>query len=89
MLLRRNRSSLQLRPVIAPGSWVSLYGTNLAGGTLSWCGNFPTSLGATTVTIDNQPAYLWFVTPTQINLQVPLNATVGLVSVVVTTPGET
>ena len=76
-------------PVIAPGSWVSLYGTNLAGGTLSWSGNFPTSLGDTTVTIDNQLAYLWFVSPTQINLQVPLDARTGLVSVVVATPSGT
>jgi uncharacterized protein (TIGR03437 family) len=35
--------------------------------------------------IDNKPAYLWVVSPTQINLQVPDDATTGLVSVVVAT----
>jgi trimeric autotransporter adhesin len=76
-------------PVIQPGSWVSIYGSNLAAGTVSWSGNFPTSLGATSVTIDNKLAYLWFVSPTQINLQVPTDATIGLVSVVVTTAAAT
>ena len=73
-------------PAIQPGSWVSVYGSNLASGTFSWNGDFPTSLAGTSVMIDNKPAYLWFVSPTQINLQVPDNAAAGMVSVVVTTP---
>jgi uncharacterized protein (TIGR03437 family) len=43
-------------------------------------------LGNTAVTIDSKPAYLWFVSPTQINLQVPDDTATGTVSVVVTTP---
>jgi uncharacterized protein (TIGR03437 family) len=38
------------------------------------------------VTIDNKPAYLWYVSPTLINLQVPDDTTTGLVNVVVNTP---
>jgi uncharacterized protein (TIGR03437 family) len=72
-------------PVIQPGSWVSIYGTNLATGTFTWNGDFPISLGGVIVTIDNKPAYLWLVSPTQINLQVPDDSTTGPVSVVVTT----
>jgi hypothetical protein len=72
---------------IQPGSWVSIYGNNLAGPTNVWNGNFPTSLGAVSVTIDSKPAYLWFVSPTQINLQVPDDATTGPVNAVVTTLG--
>jgi uncharacterized protein (TIGR03437 family) len=72
-------------PVIQPGSWVSIYGSNLASGTFVWNGDFPTSLGGTSVTIDNKPAYLWFVSPTQINLQVPDDTTTGPVNVAVTT----
>jgi uncharacterized repeat protein (TIGR03803 family) len=29
--------------IIQPGEWVSIYGTNLAGGTATWAGNFPVS----------------------------------------------
>jgi len=46
---------------IQPGSWVSLYGSNLASQTSLWKGDFPTNLGGVSVTIDNKPAYLWFV----------------------------
>jgi len=39
------------------------------------------------VTIDSKPAYLWYVSPTQINAQAPDDAAAGTVKVVVTTPG--
>jgi len=70
---------------IQPGSWISIFGTGLASATTSWTGNFPTTLADTTVTIDSKPAYLWFVSPTQINLQAPDDPATGTVSVVVTT----
>src|SRR5580693_9505934 len=54
-------------PVVQPGSWVSIYGANLAGSTVGWNGNFPPSLGGTSVTVDGIPAYLRFVSPGQIN----------------------
>jgi uncharacterized protein (TIGR03437 family) len=75
--------------VIQSGSWISIYGSNLAGGTYVWNNDFPVSLGGVSVTIDNKPAYLWFVSPTQINLQAPDDAAVGMVSVIVTTPSGT
>jgi uncharacterized protein (TIGR03437 family) len=46
-------------------------------------------LGGANVMIDNKPSYLWFVSPTQINAQVPDDATTGMVSVVVTTGSGT
>jgi uncharacterized protein (TIGR03437 family) len=70
---------------IQPGEWVSIFGSNLAGSSATWNGNFPTSLGGTTVTIDGKLAYLWFVSPGQINLQVPDDPKAGSVPVVVTT----
>jgi uncharacterized protein (TIGR03437 family) len=70
--------------VIQAGSWVSIYGTDLANGTFLWNGDFPTSLGATSVTINSKPAYLWFVSPTQINLQAPDDTATGTVMVLVT-----
>jgi len=75
--------------VVQAGSWISIYGTELASGTAVWNGDFPQSLGGASVAIDNKQAYLWFVSPTQINLQVPDDATTGLVSVAVTTGSGT
>lgn len=72
---------------IEPGEWISIYGSNLAAGTTSWNGNFPTVLGGTSVMIDNKPAYLWVVTPGQINAQVPDDSARGTVAVQVNTSG--
>ena len=63
---------------VQTGEWVSIYGANLATETASWNpGTFPTQLGGTSVTIDGKLAYLWYVSPTQINLQVPNDTTIG------------
>jgi uncharacterized protein (TIGR03437 family) len=74
---------------IQPGEWVSIYGNNLSTGAYAWNGDFPVSIGGTSVTIDGKPAYLSYVGPTQINLQVPNDTATGPVSVVVTTAGGT
>jgi uncharacterized protein (TIGR03437 family) len=81
-----NESSV---PIIQPGSWVSIFGSNLANGNYVMNGDFPKLLGGTSVMIDNRPAYIWFAGPTQINLQVPDDANTGLVSVAVTTGSGT
>ena len=69
---------------IQPGSWISIYGSNLAAATATWNNDFPTSLGGVTVTIGGKSAYLWLVSPTQINLQAPDDSTIGTVSVTLT-----
>jgi uncharacterized protein (TIGR03437 family) len=74
---------------VQSGEWVSIYGNNLAGGTATWNGDFPTTLGGTSVTINGKPAWLWFVSPGQINLQVPADTATGTVPVVVTTAAGT
>ena len=68
---------------IQPGEWVSIYGTNLASSAVNWTGNFPTSLGGTSVKINGRAAYLSLVSPGQINLQAPDDTTTGPVPVVV------
>ncbi len=73
-------------PTIQAGSWISIYGTSLADNIYTWSGNFPTSLGGDTVTINGKAAYLWFVSPTQLNVQAPDDTTTGSVDVVVNTP---
>jgi uncharacterized protein (TIGR03437 family) len=72
-------------PIIQPGSWISIYGSNLASGITIWGGNFPTSLGGVSVSINGKLGYLWFVSPGQINLQAPDDTTSGCVNVQVNT----
>jgi uncharacterized protein (TIGR03437 family) len=74
---------------IQPGSWVSIYGTNLAAGTAVSNGDFPMSLGGTSVTINGKSAYVSYVSAGQINLQSPDDTTTGVVPVVVTTSAGT
>jgi hypothetical protein len=71
--------------IIQPGEWVSIFGSNLASGTATSNGDFPTSLGGTRVEINGKAAFLLFVSPGQINLQAPDDTATGTVSVVVTT----
>ena len=73
-------------PVIQSGSWVSIYGSNLASGTTS-SNAFPTSLGGTSVTVNGKAAYLAYASPGQINLQAPDDSALGAVPVVVSTAG--
>ena len=75
--------------IIQPGEWVSIYGNNLASGTVAWNGDFPTSLGGTSVEINGKPRISMFVSPEQINLQAPDDTATGTVSVVVTTAAGT
>ena len=74
---------------VQPGEWVTMYGSNLATATAVWTGNFPISLGGTSVKIDGKAAYLSYVSPGQIDLQVPNDSTTGSVSVDVTTANGT
>ena len=69
---------------IQAGSWISIYGSYLAQTTATWQGDFPTSLGGVSVTINGKLGYLWYVSPTQINLQAPDDTAVGNVEGAVT-----
>jgi uncharacterized protein (TIGR03437 family) len=70
---------------IQPGEWISIYGSNLGVGQSIWEGNFPAALGGASVTINGNPGYLSYVSPSQIDLQAPDDTTVGPVSVQVKT----
>ncbi len=72
---------------VSTGQLVSIFGTNLANGAASATavGNqLPTSLGATSVTIGGVACPLIYVSPTQINAQVPYEVTGPTAQVVVT-----
>ena len=77
-------------PPIVPGSLATIFGTNLSPVTMTWDnaivnGQLPTTLGGVTVTVDGKPAYISYVSPTQINIVVP-DVAFAVVPVVVTTP---
>ena len=54
---------------VAPGSWIEIYGTNMAGDTRSWGSadfngsDAPTSLDFVSVTVGGQPAYVAYMSP--------------------------
>ena len=70
---------------IQPGEWISIFGSDLALEAATWNGDFPTSLGGTSVEINGKPAYLWYVSPGQLNLQAPDDTATGTVPVTVST----
>jgi len=77
------------------GSWTTITGANLSGTTRIWTGadfngpNLPTQLDQVSVTIDLKPAYVYYISPTQINVLSPADAAVGPVPVQVTYAGQT
>lgn len=67
-----------------PGSLFSLFGTDLASSqALATTLPLPTSLADTTVTINGYAAPLLYVSPTQVNLQVPWEVSGGTANIVV------
>jgi uncharacterized protein (TIGR03437 family) len=80
----------------AAGSWIEIKGTGLAETTRTWAGsdfsgpnnlNAPTSLSGVSVQIGNTPAFVYYISPTQLNVQVPTtSALTGPVNVLVTNP---
>jgi uncharacterized protein (TIGR03437 family) len=79
---------------IASGAWVEIYGSNLSGTTRGWAEadftgmNAPTSLDDVNVTIGGRPAFVAFVSPGQVNVQVPEVGT-GQTTVTIRNPGGT
>lgn len=68
----------------APGSYIEIYGSNLAGSsTREWAsadftdGRAPTSIERVSVTVDGKPAFVRFVSAGQVNVQIPGDVAVG------------
>ena len=75
-------------PGIAPGTWITIWGTNLSTttGSSDFSGsNLPTQLDGVSVTVDGKAAYVYFISPTQLNVLSPDDATQRAVPVQVTT----
>ncbi len=80
---------------IAPGTWIEIYGSNLAGSTQEWqASDFngsqaPNSLGGITVTVNGRRAFVSYISPGQVNAQVPATLMPGAAQVAVTSNGQT
>jgi uncharacterized protein (TIGR03118 family) len=78
---------------IAPGGFIDIAGVNLAPTTRLWGnadfvnGKLPTSLTGVSVTVDGKPAYVYYISPNQIDAIAPADTTQGSVPVVVTNNG--
>lgn len=74
---------------IAPNTWVEIKGSNLAppGDSRIWqnsdfTGNtMPTQLDNVSVTVNGKPAYVYYISPTQVNILTPPDALSGSVAV--------
>lgn len=80
---------------VTPGTWMEIYGANLAKDSRQWGGadfngvNAPTSLDGTSVTVAGQPAAVYFISSGQVNALVPDGVASGPQPVVLTTGNGT
>ena len=72
-------------PALAPGALFSIFGTNLAAATAQFSTTpLPVSLGGTSVSLNGANIPLLFVSPGQVNAQIPYQAAVGTAKLIVT-----
>jgi uncharacterized protein (TIGR03437 family) len=86
-----NGASFQ--PAIASDSWITISGTNLSTKTDTWAnsivkGALPTTLDGVSLSIGGQPAYIEYISPTQINAIAP-SVPAGSLPVIVTNSNGT
>lgn len=80
---------------VSPGSWIEIYGANLAATTRGWFTsdftgpNAPTSIDGVNVTIGGLSAFVDYVSPGQVNALVPSDVPVGPAQLVVSGPTGT
>jgi uncharacterized protein (TIGR03437 family) len=74
---------------VAPGSVISVFGANMAAGTaVSPASPLPQSLGGVTAMVGQQFLPLYFVSPGQINLQLPDDMTLGAQTLTIASQGQ-
>ena len=78
-------NSASFLPALAPGALFSIFGTNLATATAQFStAPLPVSLGGTSVSLNGADIPLLFVSPGQVNAQIPYQAVVGTAKLIVT-----
>jgi uncharacterized protein (TIGR03437 family) len=83
--------------VIAPNTWVEIKGANLAapGDSRTWQSSdfvgtqMPTQLDKVSATVNGKGAYVYYISPTQVNILTPPDAISGPANVVLTNGGVT
>ena len=71
---------------VAPGAWISLYGSNLSSATRALAGSdlvdsiIPATLGGVSVQVDGKAAFIQYVSPSQVNVLVPSDSNRGSIS---------
>lgn len=83
------------RPLIAPNTWVEIKGSDLAPSSdvRIWQASdflnnqLPTQLDGVSATVNGKSAYIYYISPTQVNILTPPDAVVGAVQVQVTNNG--
>jgi uncharacterized protein (TIGR03437 family) len=80
----------------AANTWVTIKGSGLASDTRIWKGSdftgpqgnmLPTNLDGTSVMINNKPAFVYYISPTQVNVLSPVDSATGPVTVQLTYNG--
>jgi uncharacterized protein (TIGR03437 family) len=78
---------------IAPGEYISIYGADLSPITRNWTNSdfsgtsLPKSLSGVSVTVDGKAAYVYYISPKQIDVLVAADTNTGSVPLVVTDNG--
>jgi uncharacterized protein (TIGR03437 family) len=81
-------------PTIAPNTWVEIKGSNLAPDTRLWQnsdfmnGQMPTQLDGVSVTVNGKNAYVYFISPAQVNILTSPDAVSSTVQVILTNNGN-
>ena len=87
-------------PDIAQNTFIEIKGSNLAaasvGTGITWSdapelklGKMPSALNGVSVTVNDRPAFVYFISPGQLNVLTPLDSSTGSVQIVVTNNGLT
>lgn len=82
-------------PAIAPNTWVEIKGAGLALDSRTWASSdfvknqLPTQLDSISATVNGKPAFVYYISPAQINILTPPDAMSGTVPIVVTNNGTT
>jgi uncharacterized protein (TIGR03437 family) len=76
-----NGASLQ--PTVAPNTWMTIFGRRLSGPSRPWGAQdfsgarLPTSIEDISVTVNGKPAYVYYVSPGQLNVLTPVDVVAG------------
>jgi uncharacterized protein (TIGR03437 family) len=82
-------NAARFKAPIAPGELASIFGTSFANQNLGATLPLGTSLGGVSVTVNGKAAPILYVTPYQVNFQVPWETTGNTASIIVTVNGRT